>query len=185
MGRRRLLRDLGIGNAAQEIAKKAGVSVRTIASFRSRNQIPGYSGRTAKKSGRTRRKSRIDPFADIVGKVPDRVVAEKAGVTLNAVRNYRASRGIRSSRERARELREAGVSMQPTNGASQQVAAPASPVAAERPVISTKGAFAWRARFENGSEGLVLGDNAVQAAQAAQLSGHGSVLGLERVGSML
>lgn len=91
-----------------EVARKAGVSVRTVASYRARNQIGGYKGRGAPGKKR-RRKSKIDPYYEMLGKVPDRVIAEKAGVTLNAVRNYRANRGIISSRQRTKEMREQGL----------------------------------------------------------------------------
>jgi transposase len=160
-----------------EVAKKAGVSVRTIASFRSRNQISGYKGRSAPKKQRKRRKSKIDPFADLVGKVPDRVVAEKAGVTLNAVRNYRASRGIPSSRQRAKELREAAASLGPS----------AQPVSADvqRPAMVGEAGYAWRVRFAAGVEGVVTGTTAVDAARAAMASGNGDVTGLDRLGSLL
>lgn len=81
-----------------EVAAQAGVSVRTVASFRARHEIPGYKGPRRKAGLRNPRKSRIDPFVDLVGKVPDRVVAEKSGVSVNAVRNYRVKRGIQSAR---------------------------------------------------------------------------------------
>ncbi len=163
-----------------EVAKKAGVSVRTIASFRSRNQIAGYKGRSAPKKQRKRRKSKIDPFAELVGKVPDRVVAEKAGVTLNAVRNYRASRGIPSSRQRAKEMREAAAAQ--TAQAGQPVPAATD---AQRSAAVGSGGYAWKVRFAAGIEGVVTASNAVDAARAAMSSGNGDVTGLDRLGSLL
>ena len=160
-----------------EVAKQAGVSVRTIASFRSRNQIGGYRGRSAPKKQRKRRKSKIDPFAELVGKVPDRVVAEKAGVTLNAVRNYRASRGIPSSRQRTKELREA---------ATAQVASVAAAIAHDPSRgLMTSGGYAWRVRFAAGNEGVVTAANALDAARVAMSSGNGDVTGLDRLGTLL
>lgn len=78
------------------VAKKAGVSVRTIASFRARNKIAGYSGPRRRGADRAPRKSRIDPYAHLVGTVPDRVVAEKANVSVNAVRNWRIKHQVAS-----------------------------------------------------------------------------------------
>lgn len=49
---------------------------------------------TKKKGSRRKRRSRVDAFAELVGQVPDRVVAERAGVTIGAVRNWRVARGI-------------------------------------------------------------------------------------------
>jgi len=183
-----------------DIAEKAGVSVRTIASYRSRNQIPGYQGRTTPTKPRKRRRSKIDPFANIVGKVADRIVAEKAGVTLNAVRNYRAARGIISARQRSQEERAAPVSRAvetPPPVAPQAPApavttpapavaapAPVAPVAAPIPAVNGIG-FAWRIRFETGRVGIVTGSTVVDAASVAAHSGHGHVVGIERVGALL
>jgi hypothetical protein len=83
-----------------EVAAQAGVSTRTVASFRNRNGIVGYRGPRTSRTTR-QRSSKIDPFGEMVGTVPDRVVAEQAGVTINAVRNYRVKRGIVAARRRA------------------------------------------------------------------------------------
>ena len=80
-----------------DVAKKAGVSVRTIASFRARNAVGGYKGPRKRGADRAPRKSRIDAFAHLVGQHPDRIVAEKAGVSLNAVRNWRMRHGVPAS----------------------------------------------------------------------------------------
>ncbi|MCA9494946.1 MAG: hypothetical protein KC621_33695 [Myxococcales bacterium] len=77
-----------------EIARLAGVSVRTVASFRARNDISGYAGPPRRRAEPGARGSRIDAFEDLVGSVPDQVVATKAGVSVNAVRNWRIKRGI-------------------------------------------------------------------------------------------
>jgi hypothetical protein len=83
-----------------EIADRAGVSIRTVASFRARHSIPGFTGSRKKTGRKTTRRSKIDPFVSLLGQVPDRVVAERAGVSLNAVRNYRVKRGIPASGRR-------------------------------------------------------------------------------------
>ena len=49
-----------------------------------------------KKGGFKGRRSKIDPFADQVGTVPDREIAELAGVTVENVRTWRKRRGIPS-----------------------------------------------------------------------------------------
>lgn len=40
------------------------------------------------------KKSKIDPFRELVGKRPDAVIADLAGLTLSAVRAYRSKHGI-------------------------------------------------------------------------------------------
>lgn len=77
-----------------DVADRAGVCPRTIAAYRARNGIAGYRGPRRASGRRGPRRSRIDPHVSLLGQVPDRVVAERAGVSLNAVRNYRVKRGI-------------------------------------------------------------------------------------------
>ena len=48
------------------------------------------------KGGFKGRRSKIDPFADRVGTLPDREIAELAGVTVENVRTWRKRRGIPS-----------------------------------------------------------------------------------------
>ena len=85
-----------------EVADLAGVSIRTIASFRARHEIAGYTGPRRPSSSGRRKRSKIDPFIHLLGQVPDRIVAEKANVSLNAVRNYRVKKGIKASGKRGR-----------------------------------------------------------------------------------
>jgi hypothetical protein len=149
-----------------EIAKRAGVSVRTIASYRARNDIAGYRGPRRSSGKKTHRRSRIDPFAELLGQVPDRVVAEKAGVSLNAVRNYRVKLGI-SAAGRARSPR------------------PVMSLTAEQ-----TGGLAWRVtwRRSDGSEGhaVLLAADLVEAARQAQAANLGGVVvTLELAGSLL
>lgn len=142
-----------------EVARRAGVSVRTIASFRARHRIPGYSGPRRTANMRGPRQSKIDPFSDLLGKVPDRVVAERAGVSLNAVRNYRVKRGI-SAAGRAGSL---------------------------APVPAT-GAKAWKVLIRAGgleTERVVVADGLVQAAAMAEQASPGQVIGIELVGDVL
>lgn len=174
-----------------EVARRAGVSVRTIASYRQRNQITGFQGRTAPKQRRPRR-SRIDPFEDLLGQVPDRVVAEKAGVTLNAVRNYRATRGIPASRGRGGDVQEQEVAA-PVRAAKKDVVETEPPRRASASASASvsiqapngSAGYAWRILFEGEVSGIVTGINAAQAVERGASSGLGSVVGLERIGALL
>ena len=149
-----------------DVAKKAGVSVRTIASFRARHGIPGYSGPRRPSTNRRPRTSRIDPFQNLLGTVPDRVVAEQAGVSLNAVRNYRVKRGIQAARRKSGH--------RPDNGAKS---------------IMPTGAQAWRVtivRNDAQHERVVVAETLVEAAtRATQSAGGGRVTGVVWVAEIL
>ena len=90
------------------VAERAGLTVGAVRNWRVARGIPA-AGRQAlppephaapkavkkaRKAKRRGRRSRIDPFEQEVGTVPDRVIAAKAGVTVGAVQNFRKVRGI-------------------------------------------------------------------------------------------
>ena len=155
-----------------EVAEQAGVSVRTIASYRSRKGIPGYNGPRKRRAPPTSRKSKIDAYADQLGQVPDRVIAEKAGVTLNAVRNYRTKRGIPAA----------------GRASSPAAAAPAPVVSAPQVSVVAGGSAAYRVTSNhNGSEDvhIVVAASASDAASRAESAGIGRVVALEWIGSVL
>jgi len=148
-----------------DVAKKAGVSVRTVASYRSRNNVPGYTGPRRPSAKRRPRTSRIDPFQKLLGTVPDRVVAEQAGVSLNAVRNYRVKRGIQAARRRNAD--DGSVATNSVNNASNNNKTPIGPF---------NGAQAWRVTIANGTgeqERVVVADNLIDAATRATQSANG------------
>lgn len=150
-----------LGNVPDaEVAREAGVSVRTVASFRARHNVPGYTGPRRSARSQKRRPSKIDAFAHLLGTVPDRVVAQQAGVSLNAVRNYRNKRGIAAApRERSPSL----------------------------PTAQPGGAQAWRVTFlEGGAEHVrvVVANDITQAMNAALAAGH-QVVGVNWVGPVL
>jgi len=152
-----------------DVAKKAGVSVRTIASFRARHGIPGYSGPRRPSKNRRPRTSRIDPYQSLLGTVPDRVVAERAGVSLNAVRNYRVKRGIQAARRRSGHAVDAVVVTEPLENGE---------------LLS--GAQAWKVTIvQNGKEQarVVVASTLVEAATRAAQSGR--VTGVQWVAQIL
>ena len=92
----------------REIAEAAGVTPENVRTFRIRRGIPArWRGESvealatrrasraarAERSPRGRRSKLID-FVDLLGTVPDRELAEQAGVTPENVRTYRMRRGI-------------------------------------------------------------------------------------------
>ena len=150
-----------LGNVPDaEVAREAGVSVRTVASFRARHNVPGYTGPRRSARSQKRRPSKIDAYAHLLGTVPDRVVAQRASVSLNAVRNYRNKRGIAAApRERGTE--------------------PAAP--------RTAGAQAWRVTLRQADQEVVrvvVADDINHALSMAQ-EANGDVVGLNWVGPVL
>lgn len=71
--------------------RRAGIEREAV---RSPEPTPSAPAPKARAPKRGRRTSRVDAYASLVGQVPDRVVAERAGVTIGAVRNWRVARGI-------------------------------------------------------------------------------------------
>jgi hypothetical protein len=107
----------------KEVAARAGMSVEGVRLYRKRNNIElepsarlkrGRRPKSASASGATqatpkqkrvrvggaarggprRRISKLDPYRDMLGKFPDREVADKAGVTAENVRAYRRRHSI-------------------------------------------------------------------------------------------
>ncbi|MCB9688913.1 MAG: hypothetical protein H6738_16080 [Alphaproteobacteria bacterium] len=146
-----------------EIAGLAGVSVRTVASFRARNDIAGYAGPPRRRADPGVRSSRIDAFEDLVGSVPDQVVATKAGVSVNAVRNWRIKRGI-TAHAHAR-------------GQVSPAAAPATSRGGAWKVISGTGA--------ERSVRVVVASSLSEAATRVESAGVGPVLSLEWIAEVL
>lgn len=83
-----------------EIARRLGIARKTVVEYRKRHGIAPFVPARApapKKepaSSPTGRTSRLDAFAEIIGALPDREVAERAGMTTENVRMYRQRRGI-------------------------------------------------------------------------------------------
>ena len=155
----------------QDVADQAGVSVRTIASFRARKGIKGYSGPRTRRRPASARKSKIDAYAHMLGQVPDRVIADKAGVTLNAVRNYRNKRGIAAASRNATESRAV------------------APSASASPVVVASGDSAWRiTASDNGTTEVVrvvVAPSLAEAANRAEAAGLGHIVSLEWIGSVV
>ncbi len=154
-----------------EVARKAGVSVRTIASYRARHAIGAYTGPRRNSRGTGRRQSKIDPYRELLGQVPDRVVAEKASVSLNAVRNYRVKYGIAAARRGAAPAQTAY-----------------SNASVQRGVQTPSGDSAWRVRFvaEDGPvERVIIAGSVVDAAAHATVAKLGHVVEITWIAEIL
>jgi hypothetical protein len=167
-----------------DVAEKAGVSVRTIASFRARNIISGYKGpRRRRTAARTGRGSKVDAFVQLLGKVPDRVVAEQAGVSLNAVRAYRTRMGI-SAAGRGRPPGHSAIGLGGRGlGVHRDEHGYPGPLQA-----SNGGTGAWKVIAGAGDIRLVrviVARSAADAAAQAEAAAIGNVLSLEWIGDVL
>ena len=122
--------------------------------YRQARSLPPEAGspRAPKAKGRRRGpKSKVEPFHDIVGVEPDSVVAQRAGVTVAAVRNYRKRFGIVAvSRSSARKTSAS------TTRVARQVSRPMRAYA-----VSVKGR----------EVGVVLGQSLTDAAAKADTVG--------------
>jgi hypothetical protein len=89
----------------KEVAGLAGVSTEAVRMYRRRRGIDLQLEKTAgPKTTRkaSRRRSRLDPFFDELGQVPDAEIAAKAGVTPENVRAFRSRHGILAEYRRTR-----------------------------------------------------------------------------------
>lgn len=149
------------------VAELADVSMRTIAEYRKRHGIPGFiPGEADAPTG-----SRLDGFQDLLGTVPDRIVAEKAGVSLSTVRAYRTRHKIPAA---------------PVTSPSSVSAPAPAPARPARSVAS--GALAYRIRFGatgDGAARIVVADDIAAAAGRAIASGLGRVCAIELIGESL
>lgn len=165
----------------KEVSRIAGVSIENVRTYRLRRGIPaGWRGETvealqAKEAFRSRRRkpvrrgrrrrgmrpraSRLEPFAHMLGDVPDRELAQRAGVTPENVRSYRKRRGIP-----ARWRGEGASAGQETEGSAP------SPRSAGRS-SSAGGGFAFRVTTNvdgTTKDYVVFGPDMVAAAAEAQ-----------------
>lgn len=120
-----------------EIAKLAGVTTEAVRMYRRRRGVAPARRRATKTAAKKpgRRRSRLDPFYDLLGKIPDAEVAEKAGVTAENVRAYRSRHGIAAQyRVRRGRKRKAAPAPAPAPAPMAQAAPVAEAPVAEAPV---------------------------------------------------
>lgn len=176
------------------IADRTGTSPRTVAAFRRKNGIVLKPGRkpknqklarskglppekSANKQFRQRGKaSKLDPYFDEIGVVPDKEIAVKAGVTPNAVAAYRRRRGIPPASSRV------SAEAPPSPASVETAAPPKRRVGANRRGPAT-GDKVYRVERADGSSAFVVAADLVGAAQAAQ-RGKG-VVGIHLAGDLL
>jgi hypothetical protein len=147
----------------------------------------GASKASKRRGGPRRRRSKVDAYRDRLGLVPDRVIADEAGLSMQAVRNRRLQLGIPSSRSAEGKARRAQAKVQ--SAASTPAAstpAAAAPMAAVAPV-SAAGAQAWQVQVRDAAGArvaYVVAPTLVEAAARASKTG-ADVVGIQLAGPML
>jgi len=192
----------------KDVAEKAKVSPENVRTYRLRRGIPAtFRGeslellqakekrRAAKKAStkpvkrnrrkmRRRRNSRLDPYLELLGDIPDRDLADRAGVTPENVRAYRVRRGIP-----ARWRGEGGEAEAVSPGAKKAQVQPQASV--PRPAADVNYAYRVVAEVANESrEYVVFASNMADAAVLAsnklqKLSSHALLRELTLVGEAL
>ena len=133
-----------------EVATRVGVTAENVRAFRNRRKIPaGWRVRKAKQgpstTTRRRRRSRLDPFHSELGLVPDQDIAEKAGVSLSNVRQYRYRHGIKLQRPGDARTAETVEEFLATSQETEQAAPEETPqVPTSAPAAPTSGRWAFR-----------------------------------------
>ena len=174
----------------KEVAKKASSSPENVRAYRMRRSIPAtFRGETLdaflakekrragkqavtkparrkKRKMRRRRKSRLDPYLELVGDLSDRELADRAGVTPENVRAYRVRRGI-PARWRGEKV-ESDQGPAPVAGAAARAVTFPSPAGAQVH-------YAYKVVADVGSESReyvvfagTMADAALQAASKLQ-----------------
>lgn len=174
-----------------EIARRVNVSIRTVASYRSRHGIPGYDGPRRRPEPRDGRRSRLEELHDLLGHVPDRIIADQAAMSLGAVRNYRLKHDIEAvGRMSPREIEASLREWRRRNANPVQHTAPVPQTSQVSPARApaTRTPVAWQVLMEGGGQGIVVAPtirDAVEAAIQAAAGNADRVLRIERVGVVL
>jgi hypothetical protein len=155
-----------------EIAKLAGVTTEAVRMYRRRRGVAPARRRATKTAAKKpgRRRSRLDPFYDLLGKIPDAEVAEKAGVTAENVRAYRSRHGIAAQyRVRRGRKRKAAPAPAPAPAPMAQAAPVAEAPVAEAPVAEAPVAAPADDRPLRAWEVVVEGESTVWIVSAPAL----------------
>ena len=156
----------------RELSERFGASPAGIANALKRNGIsrkaapagprkPEKGGTRSKRRGRT---SKLSQFQDQMGKVVDREIAERAGVTVSAVTNYRRRHNIKASGGQGRPRKR--------------------PEGTVAPKLRRAGARGYRVVI-GGESFVVIANDIAEAAAAARRSGRGEVTQIELLGRAL
>jgi len=125
-----------------------------------------------------KRRSKLDPFHDQIGKVSDRLIAEKAGVSPDAVRMYRQRHKIPSVRAYNKT----------TANNAPNTQSDAAPIRKRKASSTSNSQKAFLLRLKNAkteTEWVILASDIVDAASQAESARRGEVLSLRYLGDVL
>ena len=124
---------------------------------------------------RKKRRSKLDPYLNQVGKVPDREIADKAGVSPDAVRMFRQRHKIPSYRAYLK-----------TQGSTPRPAPIPAPAKSPKKAAGGQRAFLLTLKSaKKESEWVILASDIIDAASQAEASGQGEVVALRYLGEVL
>jgi hypothetical protein len=128
-------------------------------------------------AARRKRRSKLDPFAEQIGKAPDRVIAESAGVSADAVRMYRQRHKIPSFRAHSKNM-EAIQRTQPQ-------ATPTRTPSAARDLDTQRAFLLCVKAAKKETEWVILASSIADAAAQAEAANRGEILSLRYLGDLL
>ena len=123
---------------------------------------------------RKKRRSKLDPYLNQVGKVPDREIAEQAGVSPDAVRMFRQRHKIPSYRTYLK-----------THGTPKAAPVSHAPKKVQKAAGGQRAFLLTLKNAKQESEWVILANDIVDAASQAEASGRGEVVSLRFLGDVL
>lgn len=128
--------------------------------------------------------SRLEPYLDQIGKVIDREIAEKAGVSVSAVTNYRRRHGIPAATRRGGATKAPKAVKAASSAPAPAKAAPKAAAPKAAPAARASGSRGFRVTIGD-EHFVVVADDIVEAARIASGAGRGTVQSLELLGQAL
>ena len=140
------------------------------------------------------RRSPLNGHEHLLGTVSDTEIAERFGMAVGSVANYRRRKGIPAFRSGSKD--GAGAATTPSRSkveAYRGRVGPRPDASGRGPALAAEGTagavvgtqFAWRVTLESGEAGIVMGKTVVEAAMAVRSGIAGQVQHIERLGVLL
>jgi hypothetical protein len=159
---------------------KAQTRVKTPATAKAQTRVktPATAKATTGKRARRTRRSTLSQYRNEMGKVVDRIIAEKAGVTVSAVTNYRRRHNIPAHSGRGRP-RSTPRAQEPTAKTPSAAVTPKV-----RATVTRATQYAFRVRIGD-KKIIVVAKDIADAARVAMASKKGSVSRIRLIGPAL
>ena len=181
--------------APKKTAKKAATPKKAAAKSAPKKKTATKKAATKKAaSDKKFRRSKLDPYSHLIGKLPDREVADMAGTTPDGVRMYRLRHGIpaasRSQRGQPRKVEapKATKKAAPKKAAKKTAPKKAAKKTAAAPRAAVSTSHAYEVTVRSGADDaiyVVVAGDIVAAAQQASGAGRGNVVGVRHLAEAL